>query len=411
MPGWIVRKKRLPKPDVIPPDFEPVKDFEWHENDIDYYRQQVHQWRCLRRGDYGVIFLPADTTASWIYHEIGCQRDVEQRGTAARGADGGVERIEGFPTLLVFRWEEPYTQFFGAVQRWDHVYSLIADDEPRRQAQEYPNPRDLQTLDPGDWTLISPLNAGSFGQVWRAENSSGKRAALKLLKIEHLSAGQLRSYRQHFQRELELLLKLNSPQTARALDGNATATPPWIVTEFIAGEDLDSEIAHEGPLTGFNWWTLGRDLVTGLGVAHELGIVHQDVRPPNIMRGTRGSILVDFGIATQIDRSQDFAKAYIRPRMYSSPEQIRDQRLTPASDIFQAGLTLYYAATARPAFPGRSIEEVEEALVGDKPALSQLENNQSRLLSAMLAKNPAERPDYTQCSELIKAELQAFFGR
>lgn len=403
------KKKRLPNAEVIPPDFTPINDFEWDENDVDYYRQQVHRWRCFRRGDYGVIFLPADTSASWIYHEIGAMRDEEQRGVAARGGDGGVERIEGLPTLLVFRWGDRYSDFFGAVQRWDHVYALIADDEPLRQAQEYPNPYDLQTLDTGDWTPISPLNSGSFGQVWRAENSSGKRAALKLLKIEHLNRAQLDDYRHHFQRELELLVKLDSPQTARALDGDPFATPPWIVTEFIAGEDLESEITHEGPLTGLNWWTLARDLLMGLGVAHELGIVHQDVRPPNVMRGTRGAILVDFGIATQIDRSQDFAKSYNRPRMYSSPEQVLGEPLTPASDIFQAGLTLYFAATGRSAFTGKTIEEIERSLVGATPSFSGFPPGQTSLLSAMFVKNPSKRPDVRRCQEIVKEELRALF--
>jgi hypothetical protein len=399
-------KKRIPNAEVIPPDFEPVPDFEWNDDDLAYYRHEVRRWRAFRRGDYGVVFLPSDSSASWIYHEIGRMRDVDERGVAARGADGGTERVDGSPTLLVFRWGERYVDFFGAVQRWDHVYVLIGQDEPLRDQSMIPNPTDLQNLDTGDWTPISPINSGSFGQVWKAENSSGKRAALKLLKIEHMDREQLGTFRRHFQRELDLLLRLDSPYTARALDGDPFAAQPWIVTEFIAGEDLESEITHEGPLAGLNWWSLASDLLAGLAVAHELGIVHQDVRPPNVMRGTRGAILVDFGIATQIDRTQEFAKSYIRPRMYSSPEQVQGGRLTPASDIFQAGLTLFFAATARSAFPGKSIEDVEQSLVSRKPAMDGLARTQAAFLLGLLEKRPDNRPTTKDAQASVRREFR-----
>jgi len=399
-------KKRLPNAEVIPPDFEPIPDFEWDEGDLGYYRHEVRRWRAFRRAGYAVIYLPADCSAAGNFHEIGRMRDVDERGVVARGADGSADRVRGHPTLLVVRWGDHYHNFFGAVQRWDHVYSLIAQDEPLRSQALIPNPADLRELDTGDWVPISPLNSGTFGQVWKAENSSGKRAALKLLKIEHLSADQVQEYRRHFQRELELLVRLDSPHTAQALDGNPFAAQPWIVTEFIAGEDLASEIEHEGPLVGPNWWSLASDLLAGLGVAHELGIIHQDVRPPNVMRGTRGSILVDFGIATQIDRTQEFAKAYIRPRMYSSPEQVAGGRLTTASDIFQAGLTLYFAATGRNAFTGASIEEVESALVRRQPSMSGLAKPQAELLSSLLDKSPERRPTALDAQAVVRSRIR-----
>lgn len=403
----MARAKKLPNADVIPPDFVQVHDFEWDENDTDYYRHEVRRWRCFRRGDYGVIFLPSDSSAAWIYHEIGSMRDHDERGVAARGGDGGLDRIEGLPTLLVFRWDERYSDFFGAVQRWDHVYILISEDEPLRQSEMIPNPTDLQNLDTGQWTPISPINSGSFGQVWRAENAEGKRAALKILKTEHLSREQLDAFRHHFLRELQLLLCLDSPYTAKALDGDPVASPPWIVTEFIAGEDLQSEISHEGPLDGLNWWTLARDLLTGLAVAHDLGIVHQDVRPPNVMRGTRGAILVDFGIATQIDRSKKSAEGFTRPRLYSSPEQVKGDQLTTASDMFQAGLTLYFAATGRNAFPGKTIEDVEMALVTKSPSFSGLSKAQEQLLEMMLNKNVSSRPSAHDAIKYVKNELRS----
>jgi len=95
--------------------------------------------------------------------------------------------------------------------------------------------------------------------------------------------------------------------------------------------------------------------------------------------------------------------------MYSSPEQVLGEPLTPASDIFQAGLTLYFAATGRSAFTGKTIEEIERSLVGATPSFSGLMPGQGSLLSAMLVKNPAKRPDVRQCQEIIKEELRKFF--
>ena len=105
---------------------------------------------------------------------------------------------------------------------------------------------------------------------------------------------------------------------------------------------------------------IGRELLGGLRVVHERGLVHCDVKPANVMLGPGPAKLIDFGIATRPHDGND-GDTSIGSLRFMSPEQLHGEALTPASDLFSLGAVLYEALTGRPPYAGETPEEVSAA--------------------------------------------------
>jgi serine/threonine-protein kinase len=137
---------------------------------------------------------------------------------------------------------------------------------------------------------------------------------------------------------------------------------------------------------------IGADVASGLTHAHERGIIHSDIKPRNILLDERGSPkLADFGIARALDGT------YLGTVAYSSPEQLRGQRITPKSDIYSFGATLYHAAVGEQPFSGNSIEVANQHVLkvpappGERGA--RISERLETLILGCLAKKPSKRPD------------------
>jgi serine/threonine-protein kinase len=207
-----------------------------------------------------------------------------------------------------------------------------------------------------------------------------------------------------FQREGRSAARLSHPNIVMVfdagedeLDGRAVS---YIVMEYVPGGDFGDLIDRNGPIPETMLLRIGADVASGLTHAHERGIIHRGIKPHNILLDERGSPkLADFGIARALDgtTSPDRAGSYLATAAYSSPEQLRGERVTPKSDVYSFGATLYHAAVGVQPFSGNPIEVANQHILKVPPSPrergARIGRRLETLILGCLAKNPSERPD------------------
>lgn len=253
----------------------------------------------------------------------------------------------------------------------------------------------------GPWLLREQIGKGGFGQVYLAADQSGKRAAVKILMEASGGGVDTETYRR-FEQELALLQKLSGRATARVINANIEDTPPWIATQYVAGESLQAEISNDGPLDGELWWALTADMILGLKEAHKHKIIHRDIKPPNVMRSSRGSVIIDFGASLLFGSQEERITRQSTPLtvQYASPEQLQGHPVSGYTDVFSMGLTLGFAALGRPVFRAENLGEMVNRIVNDEPDLDQLDKPRREFLASLLRKSPGDRPTIRQAAEL-----------
>lgn len=212
---------------------------------------------------------------------------------------------------------------------------------------ELPRPGDRL----GAWQLLRLLDAGGMGAVYLVRRADGlyeQQAALKLVRGDLLlmapahRAGLL----QRFANERRLLARLDHPNIARILDGGSTAAGlPWLVMEHVDGPPLTTWCQRQRLGVPARVALFAR-VCDGVQAAHQHLIVHRDLKPANVLVGADGQPrLLDFGIARSLSGDSPAALtrtgATAMTPAYASPEQLRGEPLTTASDVWSLGVMLY----------------------------------------------------------------------
>lgn len=212
-----------------------------------------------------------------------------------------------------------------------------------------PHPGDMFA---GKYRIDSVLGKGSFSHVYKAMVDEVDRAvAIKVLKPVYNEQG-VPSYspqlEARFLREAKLLSELQDPHTIRLYDyGRSDGGLLFMIFEFIDGRDL-AEVLLEGRLNPDRAVHILTQVLESLREAHLHGIVHRDIKPANILIYTYlgdpdRAKLLDFGVAKDLDAALQLTTRNMRigTMRYMSPEQVRGDIVTPASDIYALGLVLY----------------------------------------------------------------------
>ncbi len=212
----------------------------------------------------------------------------------------------------------------------------------------------------GAYRLIELIGAGGMGQVYLAERADGhyeQRVAVKLMRE---SIGHHDALLARFRAERQLLASLDHPNLAKVLDGGISDDGvPYFVMELISGEPIDAYCVNAGSSVDQRL-RLFRTVCQVVHYAHQKGVVHRDLKPANILVTRAGVVkLVDFGIAKRFAAAGDArpaeAATMTRHRAmtleYASPEQVRGEAVTPASDIYSLGLVLYRLLTGTSPYP------------------------------------------------------------
>jgi serine/threonine protein kinase len=258
----------------------------------------------------------------------------------------------------------------------------------------------------GRYRLEAPIGRGAMGIVWRARDQLLDRdVAVKEVQLaDTLSADERANAYQRTLREAKTAARLSHPGVVSVYDVADDDGRPWIVMELVNARSLDQVLAVEGPLSPRQTAEIGRQLLSALSVAHSAGVLHRDVKPSNVLLSQEGrAVLTDFGIATfQGDPKLTQTGMVMGSPGFTAPERIRGGDATPASDLWSLGATLYAAVEGHGPYESRggAITTMSAIINEDAPA-APAAGALSRVIEALLRREPTDRPDAATASRMI----------
>jgi len=300
-------------------------------------------------GDYLERFPGDAATIAAAFDEftpvLGCERDGGPRGEI----DPSRERTMTWVTLHKVRKTLTGVSF--------SVGELPAETGPSGKMATRPML--------GDYEILEELGAGGMGVVYRARQMSANRiVALKFIRPDQLggmTAEQRRVWIERFRTEARATARIEHPNVVIVYEVGLLGDCPYYSMRYIGGESL-AVMLRDGPVSNERAAAYLEPVARAVHAAHEHGIVHRDLKPHNILvDGADQPFVADFGLAKWLDATADMTHTgeWIGTPSYMSPEQARDAtHVTPSSDVYSLGGTLYALLTGRPPFAAAQVAEV-----------------------------------------------------
>jgi serine/threonine-protein kinase len=247
----------------------------------------------------------------------------------------------------------------------------------------------------GPYQILETLHRGPQ-PLFKVKAADGRLLAVKAIPV----AGLSEEARQRFTREAETCRTMQHPNLIRVFEMGEADGMLYQAMELLEGADLGKVMAEGRPFTWNGKLSIMEQVCDGLQCAHEKGLVHRDIKPANLFLENSGRVLVlDFGMVRVAESELTKAGSSLGTLNYMSPEQIRGERCTAASDVFSAGIVFFQLASGRHPFSARdrSLGQVVSAIVFEAPPkLSELcpdaPEGLEFLLNRALEKDPAKRP-------------------
>jgi serine/threonine protein kinase len=255
----------------------------------------------------------------------------------------------------------------------------------------------------GDYLLTKKLGEGGMGRVFKVmHRKSGQEFALKVL----LDRLQLKGKR-HWNtliKEAKTQAQIVHPNIVRVFDLLECGGPPGLLMEIVDGEDVDVVLRRNGDqlLSLDEVRFYASQMALGLDVVHQHGIIHADVKPANFMLGRRSHDdwivkISDFGIARSLRSRMSSTQAKARTPGYSSPEQIMNHPIGPASDLYSLGCVIYELLIGKPVFSFENTSRCDHEHMHIAPApIEEVRNSTpahwAALVRDLLQKDPSSRP-------------------
>ena len=262
----------------------------------------------------------------------------------------------------------------------------------------------------GRYALEALVGSGGMADVYRAKDQLLERTVA--VKILHQQYENDTEFITRFQREAKAAARITHPNIVNVYDVGVAEGRHYIVMEYVPGRTLKERIKEEGPIPVPQALQIARQIAGALAQAHANNLVHCDIKPHNILVMPDGNVKVaDFGIARAVTESTMTYNDNIMGSVhYFSPEQARGTMITPKSDVYSLGVLLYEMLSGRIPFDGNTavsiarkhLEEDPQPLHMIAPGIPPVIE---ALVTRMMAKDPAQRPDSSMLvQDIVRAE-------
>jgi tRNA A-37 threonylcarbamoyl transferase component Bud32 len=330
-----------------------------------------------------MLWLPTGLLLLYLIGGHGCALLwIHQRKYLSPGGEVNAETGSGtIPTKLpptVQRREEPRMPDTG--------FARTVADKPRKFSL-------------GRYEIDSELGRGAMGVVYLGHDPSiDRKVAIKTLNYAQFPRENLAEVKERFFREAKAAGNLKHQNIVTIYEMAETEDRAYIAMEYVGGKPL-SAYTKKGQLLPVDevYWIIIH-VAEALGYAHEHNIVHRDIKPSNILydREREEVKVADFGIARITDHASTRTGDVLGSPLYMSPEQIKGERVSGASDIFSLGVTFYQLLTGELPFTGDTMAAITHQIVNGKysgvneinPGLPE---SAQRIIAKALQKNPEKR--------------------
>ncbi|MDR8391773.1 serine/threonine-protein kinase [Aliifodinibius sp. S!AR15-10] len=326
----------------------------------------------------------------------------EERATFIEQKCQGDEQLKGEITTLLesISCSEGWLENPKNYQR--EFYQEIADD-----VELLSSGRNLIDTQVGSYLIKEKIGEGGMGAVYLAERSADEfehRVAIKIIRQGQASKENL----QRFKREQQILAGLNHPGIAQFYDGGVTVDGfPYIIMEYVDGVPID-EYCRRSNIDLDEKIELFKKVLEAVRYAHENLVIHRDLKPGNILVNSDGKIkILDFGISKLLESeshesSLTLTGARLLTPRYAAPEQVKQQNITTATDLYALGIVFYELAAGSGPYDleNQSPYEIEQIILETNPkkpsARTQIPGRSQKLygdLDAVILKALRKQPE------------------
>jgi TonB family protein len=263
----------------------------------------------------------------------------------------------------------------------------------------------------GKYEILGRIGEGGFGVVYK-----GRDPVLQRYVAVKTCSSRDEKLRRRFFREGQIAAGLQHPNITTVHDLGVERGIPYLVQEFLDGEDLNYKVARQEALTPLQRLDVLAQVARGLEYAHLQGVLHRDVKPANIRILPGGAVkIMDFGIAKLLHEVSDVTTQGMTLGTvgYLAPEQLRGEEVDRRTDIFAFGVLVYELLSYQRPFKGSTFSEVSYRLLNEEPRpLRELAPSYgprlAELAARCLAKQPAERYDgFEEIIAALDREIEA----
>lgn len=249
----------------------------------------------------------------------------------------------------------------------------------------------------GKYKLIDERGRGSFATVYVARDTENNHIyAIKVMHLELSGDGELLA---RFQREANIHLNLSDPHIVRIVDYGNDGSIPFIVMEYIDGQNLKYHMLTHGPMDPLQALNYTRQMAEGLDTAYKQGVVHRDIKPQNILVNGKGVVkIVDFGLARSRETvTLTQSNVFMGTAYYISPEQAESGRSADTrSDLYSVATVLFEMLTGSPPFEGETAVDIVIKHMNEKvPSICRIRPDlpmeMDTFMQKAMAKLPADR--------------------